>query len=73
MWPKCDCCGRFARVEVGASFGMSYSGWPPTPDRELFKCKTCSDKWGPLKAPVGFAAHTAGVFTAEHLRSPELE
>lgn len=68
MYPKCDSCGRFARIEPGASFGMSYSGWPPTPERELFKCKRCSTAHGPLQPREGFAPWTAGVYTEEHLR-----
>ena len=64
MWPKCDSCGRFARIEVGASFGTA-------PERELFKCRSCSDKHGPLVAREGFAQWTAGVYTEKHFKNPD--
>lgn len=45
-WPKCDKCGRF--VGAGSTSEMRYSGFPPHPDHEDFRCAKCSDKFGPL-------------------------
>ncbi len=44
--PKCSDCGRFAKVETGCAWKMVYSGWPLSPDRELFKCKRCTERNG---------------------------
>jgi hypothetical protein len=35
---NCADCGRFCRP---AAWKMVYSGYPPTPDRELYKCEKC--------------------------------
>lgn len=45
---NCCTCGRFMSVEPGASWKMVYSGYPPTPDRELYQCKNCTEKHGAL-------------------------
>lgn len=60
--PKCDMCGRFMRCSPGASWAMRYSGWPPTPDHEAFRCAGCTEKAGPLSAQTGMRPETAGVF-----------
>ena len=44
--PKCESCGRFMACERGASWRMVYSGYPPTPDREEYRCKRCTKKYG---------------------------
>jgi hypothetical protein len=63
--PKCDHCGRFMRCETGASFAMRYSGHPPTPDHEDFRCKSCTEIHGPLVAQAGIKETEAGMFTAD--------
>lgn len=44
--PKCDCCGRFHTCGPGSAWKMIYSGYPPTPDREITRCKKCVDLYG---------------------------
>jgi hypothetical protein len=63
MMPKCDHCGRFMRCEVGSSYAMRYSGHPPCPDHEANRCKSCTEKVGPLRASSGIAEWTAGIIT----------
>lgn len=46
--PNCDACGRFHRQAAGASWAMRYSGWPPTPDHEAFRCASCTARLGAL-------------------------
>lgn len=60
--PKCDRCGRFMRCKPGASWAMRYSGCPPTPDHEAFRCATCTKANGPLSHQHGMREDTAGVF-----------
>lgn len=60
--PKCDRCGRFMQCVDGASYAMRYSGFPPEPDHEAFRCKGCTQAVGPLMPQAGIAAWTAGVF-----------
>lgn len=38
--------GKF--VGWSLAWKMVYSGYPPTPDRELYQCKRCTDKHGAL-------------------------
>lgn len=61
MMPKCDRCGRFMHCAPGSSYAMRYSGFPPTPDHEQTRCKSCTEKFGPLTASSGIAEWTAGV------------
>lgn len=49
----CVTCGRFMRIETGASWRMVYSGYPPTPDHEENRCKSCTEKHGPLPCQHG--------------------
>lgn len=58
----CDWCGRFMTCKPGASWAMVYSGFPPTPDREVFRCKSCTDLHGPLHAQAGIKETEAGIF-----------
>lgn len=51
--PNCDACGRFMRVIAGAAWKMLYSGHPPTPDREVYRCKKCVDRLGPFLPQSG--------------------
>jgi len=45
---NCDCCGRFHDHGPGSACKMVYSGWPPTPDREITRCRACVEKYGPF-------------------------
>jgi len=68
MMPKCDRCGRFHdSMKPGCSFAMRYSGYPPTPDHEVTRCVSCTEKFGALQASSGMADWTAGV-----IRSPQV-
>ena len=60
--PKCDACGRFMQCRAGASWAMRYSGWPPTPDHEAFRCLDCTTTIGPLDSSPGMRPETAGIF-----------
>lgn len=51
--PNCHDCGRFMTVTPGAAWQMLYSGHPPTPDREIFKCKSCVERNGPFLPQSG--------------------
>lgn len=51
--PRCECCGRFMKCERGAAGMLRYSGHPPTPDRELYRCKNCVEKHGPFTPQHG--------------------
>lgn len=46
--PNCDCCGRFTGSDQGASWAMRFSGYPPTPDHEAFRCVKCTTEYGPI-------------------------
>jgi hypothetical protein len=61
MMPKCDHCGRFMHCEPGSSYAMRYSGYPPCPDHEQTRCKSCTETHGALRASADIAEWTAGV------------
>lgn len=46
IWTEHGDCGRF--IGAGASMAMRYSGYPPTPDHEDFRCAPCVERLGPL-------------------------
>lgn len=46
MQAKCATCGRFFSSKTGYSWKMKYSGYPPTPDEEIYRCFTCTEKYG---------------------------
>lgn len=48
--PKCSDCGRFCRP---AAWKMLYSGSPPTPDEEIYKCAECLKTNGEYKPQDG--------------------
>jgi hypothetical protein len=50
---KCHCCGRFMTYQSGAAWKMVYSGHPPTPDCEIYKCKRCVEAEGPFEPQTG--------------------
>jgi DNA-directed RNA polymerase subunit RPC12/RpoP len=43
---KCHDCGQWMRVITGVAWKMVYSGWPLTPDREIYRCTRCTEKLG---------------------------
>lgn len=45
--PNCCTCGRF--IGRGATVAMRYSGYPPMPDHEDFRCAPCTARLGPLE------------------------
>lgn len=60
---KCYFCGRFMTCKPGASWKMVYSGHPPTPDHEIYQCKTCTDKHGAFTPQHGIKPEcSCGVF-----------
>ena len=61
--PNCECCGRYMRCEKGAAWMMIYSGHPPTPDREVYRCKRCVDQYGPFDPQSGIRPEAScGIF-----------
>jgi hypothetical protein len=63
--PNCVTCGRFSKVQPGASWKMVYTGYPPMPDHEELQCKRCTQKHGPLQGQAGIKPqYAAGVFRA---------
>ena len=44
---------------------MRYSGYPPEPDHEEFRCKICTDDHGPLFAQAHISQTEAGVFSSD--------
>ena len=48
--PKCYDCGKFCTPRA---WKMVYSGWPPTPDREIVRCQACFSKNGPFMPQDG--------------------
>lgn len=43
---NCSSCGQFFRYEPGVAWQMVYSGYPRTPDREIYRCKRCVAVFG---------------------------
>jgi hypothetical protein len=63
--PNCDTCGRFTKEEPGASWKMVCSGWPPTPDHDVIRCRSCTEKHGPLQPQAGIRPeYGAGIYSA---------
>lgn len=61
--PNCESCGRFMICEPGAAWAMIYSGHPPTPDREIFRCKPCVEKRGGFIPQLGIRPEASvGIF-----------
>lgn len=47
---KCYSCGKFC---TPVEWKMSYSGYPPTPDKEIYRCKDCVNKYGSFTPQSG--------------------
>lgn len=61
--PNCECCGRFMKCERGAAWRMIFTGHPPTPDREVYRCKACVEKYGTFDPQDGIRREAScGVF-----------
>ncbi len=43
---RCYSCGRFFSFKNGYAWQLVYSGWPQTPDEEIYRCNTCVGKYG---------------------------
>jgi len=50
---QCHSCGRFFKPQGHAMWRMVFSGYPPSPDREIFICDACVQKFGPFEAQPG--------------------
>lgn len=60
--PNCCSCGKFMRVEPGASHKLIIpSDYWNGPDREVYQCKKCTEANGPLEPGHGAAEWTAGL------------
>lgn len=60
---NCECCGKFMVCKPGAAWRMIYSGHPPTPDREIFRCARCVERHGPFEPQSGIRPEAScGVF-----------
>lgn len=63
MTLNCCTCGKFMTCEPGASWKMVYNGYPPVPDREMYQCKTCTERHGTLPTQHGIKPEaSSGVF-----------
>lgn len=63
MFPNCDICGRFHKCEPGSAWRMVYSGYPPEPDREVFRCKKCVTAYGAFQVQHGIKPEAScGIF-----------
>lgn len=43
---RCHTCGRFMEYKIGVAVKMTYSGYPPTPEEEIYRCVSCVDTYG---------------------------
>lgn len=50
---NCDICGRFHDHGPGSAWKMVYSGYPPTPDREISRCRDCVKRIGSFQPQYG--------------------
>jgi hypothetical protein len=67
MSERCVNCGRFFRLEPGVSWAQSWSydmdGSPDLHDPR-FRCRTCTDKHGPLGTNCHYPERYSGVLSA---------
>jgi hypothetical protein len=60
---RCACCGRFFKMQPGCAWKMVYSGWPPGPSEEIYKCKKCVETDGPFEPQHGIRPEAScGIF-----------
>jgi hypothetical protein len=51
------------KCEPGAAWRMVYSGWPPSPDHEDYRCKRCVEEFGTFMPQDGIKPEAScGVF-----------
>lgn len=63
---NCDRCGRFHDHGPGSAWRMVYSGAPPTPDREITRCRRCVEQHGPFQPQFGIKPeYSCGIVEAE--------
>ena len=48
---------------------MVFSGYPPSPDREIFICDACVQKFGPFEAQLGIKPDAS----CGYLKTPEVQ
>lgn len=71
MKPNCQTCGKFFKASDGYAWRMVYSGYPPTPDREVFRCRRCMDSLGGFEPQSGIRPEcSCGVIQPERKDSP---
>jgi hypothetical protein len=51
--PNCNTCGRFFTMIAGVAWKMVYSGFPPEPDHEIYRCADCVAKVGEFSPSAG--------------------
>lgn len=51
-FPRCDRCGKFLGAKA-AEWQMVYSGHPPSPDCEIYRCSSCVEKHGSFSPQSG--------------------
>lgn len=59
MPDKCHTCGRFFSWAYGFGWKMLYSGYPPQPDREIYRCAKCLNLHGTFEAQHGIVASSS--------------
>ena len=65
---NCDRCGRFHDHGPGSAWKMIYSGYPPTPDREISRCKKCVETYGPFYPDLGIKPeYSCGLISEERV------
>jgi hypothetical protein len=70
--PTCTDCGRFFKFESGVAWRMVYTGHPPEPDREIYKCRKCVEKNGPFAPQDGIKPEcSCGIMKAAQQGSPD--
>jgi hypothetical protein len=50
-------------MQPGCAWKMVYSGWPPGPSEEIYKCKKCVETDGPFEPQHGIRPEAScGIF-----------
>lgn len=60
---RCHTCGRFCALVNGSAWKLQYSGYPPEPAEELYRCKSCTDTHGGFTPQHGIVdKYSCGIF-----------
>lgn len=51
--PRCDTCHRWFRATGEYAWKMIYTGTPPEPFGEVYRCPTCLKEHGPFSPQSG--------------------